>query len=48
VVFKEVGGKYELEEIVQIENNPETMQFDLRKEEDDSDESVESEEEVEQ
>jgi hypothetical protein len=48
VVFREVRGKSEPEEVVQTENNPETVQFELRNEEDDSDESTESEEEVEQ
>jgi hypothetical protein len=48
VVFREVRGKSEPEEIVQTENNPETVWFELRNEEDDSDESTESEEEVEQ
>jgi hypothetical protein len=46
VVFKEVGGKSKTEEVVQTENNPETVWFELRNEEDDSDESTESEEEV--
>jgi hypothetical protein len=48
VVFREVGGKFEPEEVVQTENNPDTVWFELRNEEDDSDESIESEEEVEQ
>jgi hypothetical protein len=48
VVFKEVKGKSEPDEIVQIENNTEMMRFELGNEEDDSNESVESEEEVEQ
>jgi hypothetical protein len=48
VVFREVRSKSEPEEIVQIENNPEMVWFELRNEEDDSDESTESEEEVEQ
>jgi hypothetical protein len=48
VVFREVGGKYEPEETVQIKNNPETVRFELRNEEYDSDESTELEEEVEQ
>jgi hypothetical protein len=47
VVFREVGGKFEPEEIVQTENNPETMRFEMRNKEYDSDESTESEEEVE-
>jgi hypothetical protein len=47
VVFKEVEVKYELEEVVQTKNNPDMMWFDLRNEEDDSDELNESEEEVE-
>jgi hypothetical protein len=41
VVFREVIGKSELEEIVQIENNLETVRFELRNEEDDLDESTE-------
>jgi hypothetical protein len=40
--------KSEPEEIVQTKNNPEKVWFELRNEEDDSDESTESEEEVEQ
>jgi len=40
VVFIEVKGKSELEEIFQIENNPETVWFELRNEDDDSDEST--------
>jgi hypothetical protein len=48
VVFKEVGGKSEPEEVVQTENNHEMVQFEVRNEEDDLDESTESEEEVEQ
>jgi hypothetical protein len=48
VVFKEVGSKFELEEIVQTENNLEKVWFELRNEEVDSDESTESEGEVEQ
>ena len=43
VVFREVIGKSDLEEVVQTKNNPDTMQFELRNEEDDSDESIESE-----
>jgi hypothetical protein len=42
VVFIEVGGKYELEEVVQTENNPDTVQFEQRDEEDDSNYSTES------
>jgi hypothetical protein len=48
VVFREVGGKFEPEKIVQTKNNPDTMQFELRNKEEDSDELIESEEEVEQ
>ena len=48
VVFIEVGGKSDPEEVFQIENNPDTMWFELRNEEYDLDESAESEEEVEQ
>jgi hypothetical protein len=48
VVFKEFGSKSEPKEIVQIENNLEKVRFKLRNEEDDSDESTESEGEVEQ
>jgi hypothetical protein len=48
VFFKEFGGKSEPEEDVQIENNTDTVQFELRNKEDDSDESTESAEEVEQ
>jgi hypothetical protein len=47
VVFREVRGKSE-SEVVQIEKNPEKVRFELRNEEDDSDESIESDEEVEQ
>jgi hypothetical protein len=47
VVFREFEGKYEPKEVVHIENNLDTMQFELRNEEDDSDESNESKEEVE-
>jgi hypothetical protein len=47
VVFREVRGKSE-SEVVQIEKNPEKVRFELRNEEDDSDESTESDEEVEQ
>jgi hypothetical protein len=48
VVFREVEGKSKPEEIGQIENNHETMLFELRNEEDDSNDSIESKEEVEQ
>jgi hypothetical protein len=48
VVFREVRGKYEPKESVQIENNPETVRFVMRNEEYDSDESTKLEEEVEQ
>ena len=48
VVFKEVGSKSDLEEFFQTENNPEKVWFELRNEEDDSDESTKSKEEVEQ
>jgi hypothetical protein len=48
VVFKEVGDKSNIKEVVQTNNNPNTVQFELRNEEDDSDESTESEVEVEQ
>jgi hypothetical protein len=48
VVFREVEMKYDPEEMIQTENNLEKVWFDLRNEEDDSDESIESEEEVEQ
>jgi hypothetical protein len=37
VVFREVRGKFDPEKIVQIENNPEMVRFELRNEEDDSD-----------
>jgi hypothetical protein len=47
VVFREVESKSDHEENVQIENNPKKVQFQMRNEEDDSDESNESEEEVE-
>jgi hypothetical protein len=47
VVFREVRGKTNPNEIVQTENNLEMVRFELRKEEDDSDESTEYEEEVE-
>jgi hypothetical protein len=48
VVFIDVGGKSEHEEVVQTENNPDTVRFELRDEEDDSDDFTEPEEEVEQ
>jgi hypothetical protein len=48
LVFSEVRGKSETEEVVKTENNPDTMRFELRNEEDDLDESIESKEEVEQ
>jgi hypothetical protein len=48
VVFREVGGKSKPEEIVQTKNNLKMVRFELRNEEDDSDESIELEEEVEQ
>jgi hypothetical protein len=48
VVFREVGGKSFLEEFVQTENNTKTVRFEMRNEEDDSNESIESKEEVEQ
>jgi hypothetical protein len=48
VVFIEVRGNSELEEFIQTDNNLDTMQFELRNKEDYSDESIESEEEVEQ
>jgi hypothetical protein len=48
VFFRAVGGKFDLKEVVQTENNPNTVSFELRNEEDNSDESIESEEEVEQ
>jgi hypothetical protein len=48
VVFKKVGGNFE-SEVVQTGNNPEKVRFELsNKEEDDSDELIESDEEVEQ
>jgi hypothetical protein len=48
VVFREVAGKSE-PEVVQIENNPKKVRFELRnKEEDGLDESIETDEEVEQ
>jgi hypothetical protein len=36
-IFTEVGGKFE-SELVQIEENPENVRFELRNEEDDSNE----------
>jgi hypothetical protein len=48
VVSIEVGGKSEPKEVFQIENNPNTMRFEMRNKEDYSDESTESKEEVEQ
>jgi hypothetical protein len=47
VVFREFEGKYDPKEVVQTENNPDMVWFELRNEEDDSDELNESEEEVE-
>jgi hypothetical protein len=47
-VFREVIGKAEPKEIVHIKNNPERMQFEIRKEEYDLYELNESKEEVEQ
>jgi hypothetical protein len=46
VVFREVKGKYE-SEVVIIDKNPEKLRFELRNEEDDSDELTKSDEEVE-
>jgi hypothetical protein len=46
VVVKEVGGKSNPEEVVQTKNNPKTMQFELRNEENNLDDLTESEEEV--
>jgi hypothetical protein len=48
VVFIEVESKSEHEEIVKTENNPKMVWFELKNEEDDSEESNELEEEVEQ
>jgi hypothetical protein len=48
VFFREVESKSEPKEIVWAENNLETMRFELRNKEDDSDELTESKEEVEQ
>jgi hypothetical protein len=45
VVFIEVKRKFEPEEMVQTENNPENVRFELRNEEDDLDELNELEEE---
>jgi len=45
-IFIDVGGKSECEDVVQIKNNPDTVWFELRNEEDDLDESTEYEEEV--
>jgi hypothetical protein len=42
VIFREVGSKFEPEEIVQTKNNPEKVWFEMRNEEVDSDESIES------
>jgi hypothetical protein len=47
VVFIEIRSKSEPKKIVQTENNSEMVWFELRNEEDDSDESTELEEEVE-
>jgi hypothetical protein len=47
VLFRKVGGKSEPEEVVQIENNLEMVQFELRNEEGNSNELTESKEEVE-
>jgi hypothetical protein len=48
VVFREVGSKTDPKENFQTENNLETVWFELRNEEDDSGESTELEEEMEQ
>jgi hypothetical protein len=48
VVFREVGSKTDPKENFQTENNLETVWFELRNEEDDSGESIELEEEMEQ
>jgi hypothetical protein len=48
LVFREVRGKSEPKEFFQTKKNCETMQFELRNEEDDLDELTKSEEEVEQ
>jgi hypothetical protein len=42
VVFREFRGKSEHEEIVQTENNPEMVWFEMRNKEDDSYELTES------
>jgi hypothetical protein len=47
VVFREVGGTFE-SEVVQREKDLEKVRFELRNEEDDLDELIESDEEVEQ
>jgi hypothetical protein len=46
VFFREVRGKFKPEEVVQTDNNPKTVYFESRIKEDDSDESTEYEEEV--
>jgi hypothetical protein len=43
VVFKEFETKFEPKEIVQTEKNLEKVQFELRNEEDDSNELIEEE-----
>jgi hypothetical protein len=43
-----VRGKSDLEEVVHTENNPDIVRFEMRNKEDDSYESNESKEEVEQ
>jgi hypothetical protein len=48
VVFIEVRRKFVSDVMVQIENNPEKVWFELRNEEGDLDESIELDEEVEQ
>jgi hypothetical protein len=48
VVFREVGRNFEYEVMVQTENNLEKMWFEPRNEEVDLDESIESDEEVDQ
>ena len=49
MVFREVRGKFDPQEIVQIKNNLDNVRFELRNiEEYDSDELNESNEEVEQ
>jgi hypothetical protein len=47
VVFREVEHKFEFE-VVQIKKNTEKVRFEVRNEEDDSNESTESDEEMEQ